>query len=124
PEVAGSDGSAAVDAGTVEIDLGEVDVVTSGEPPRKPPPRTAAEASYRAGLEAFGRGDNAAALAHLRRAQQGNPGFAPIWRNLGLVYERLGELPQARIAFIRYLELVPTASDAPSIRLKLEKLGK
>jgi regulator of sirC expression with transglutaminase-like and TPR domain len=41
------------------------------------------------------------------------------WRGIGLVYERLGDKPAARSAFLKYLQLAPGAADAPEIRGRL-----
>ena len=69
------------------------------------------------------RGDTTAALASLRTSLAGNPNYAPTWRGLGLVFEKMGDKVQARAAFKRYLQLAPTAGDAEQIRGRLEWLG-
>jgi serine/threonine-protein kinase len=74
------------------------------------------------GAQAFVKGDNKTALATFRRAQQANPGYAPTWRGLGMVYERLGDKSSAKAAFLRYLQLAPGASDADVIRDRIKKL--
>ena len=51
-----------------------------------------------------------------------NPGYAPTYRGLGMVYEKMGQKSQAKIAFKRYLQLSPTAQDAAQIRDRLEHL--
>lgn len=99
--------------------------------PRKTEPRTVAraepnvdaQAAYRTGLQKFARGDTSGALASLRKALAANPSYAPTWRGLGLVFEKMGEKAQARAAFKRYLQLSPGASDAAQIRARLERLG-
>jgi|GEM_PF-1764423 len=77
---------------------------------------------YEAGQREFFRGDMRGAreefLASLRAAR----GFAPAYRGLGLVFERQGKKRSAQRAFTRYLRLSPNASDASSIRRRLEKL--
>ena len=83
-----------------------------------------AEELYKQGLNAYIRGDNKTALELLRKAQKVNASYAPTWRVLGMVFERLGEISQARLAFTQYLKLAPHAPDAASTRAKLEKLGK
>jgi Tfp pilus assembly protein PilF len=94
----------------------------------KPPKTTAkaskvdVEAAYRAGLQQFARGDTTGALASLRTSLAGNPNYAPTWRALGLVFEKLGEKDQARAAYKRYLQLAPSAGDAGQIRSRLERL--
>jgi serine/threonine-protein kinase len=86
-------------------------------------PRPDPAAAYRTGLQQYARGDNAGALATLRGAASANPGFAPTWRGLGLVHEKLGNKPLAKLAFKRYLQLAPDAVDAEQIRDRMERLG-
>ena len=81
------------------------------------------EAAYRMGLQLFARGDTQGALASLRTSLAGNPNYAPTWRGLGLVFEKMGEKDQARAAYKRYLQLSPTAGDAEQIRSRMERLG-
>jgi serine/threonine-protein kinase len=85
----------------------------------KPDPATA----YRTGLQQYARGDNAGALATLRASASANPGYAPTWRGLGLVHEKLGNKGMAKLAFKRYLQLAPDAVDADQIRDRMERLG-
>jgi Flp pilus assembly protein TadD len=80
------------------------------------------EGAYRTGLQQFARGDTTGALASLRTSLAGNPNYAPTWRALGLVFEKLGEKDQARAAYKRYLQLAPSAGDAEQIRSRLERL--
>lgn len=87
-----------------------------------PTARADAEASYRQGVQQFARGDTSGALSSLRTAVANNPGYAPTWRGLGLVFEKLGEKDQARAAFRRYLQLSPSASDGDQVRNRMEKL--
>jgi eukaryotic-like serine/threonine-protein kinase len=116
-------------------------------PPRRaqasraaPPPRPAADRSdrtdrvdkadradkvdpdeaFKAGLQAWVHGDSKGALAQYRRALQANPKYAPAWRGVGLVYERLGDRAAARIAYSKYLQLVPGAADAAEVRARME----
>jgi hypothetical protein len=86
---------------------------------RKTDPSTA----YRTGLQQYAHGDTAGALATFRGSLATNPGFAPTWRGIGLVYEKMGNKGQARAAFKRYLQLAPTAGDADQIRDRMERLG-
>jgi regulator of sirC expression with transglutaminase-like and TPR domain len=74
----------------------------------------------KAALQAWVRGDNQTALALYKRVVQAAPAYAPAWRGLGLVYEKLGDKPAARSAFQRYLQLAPAAGDAAAIRARLE----
>ncbi|HEY0988221.1 MAG TPA: tetratricopeptide repeat protein, partial [Kofleriaceae bacterium] len=74
-------------------------------------PRADPAALYRTGLQQYAHGDTAGALATFRGSLQTNPGFAPTWRGIGLVHEKMGNKKEARAAFRRYLELAPTAGD-------------
>jgi serine/threonine-protein kinase len=86
-------------------------------------PRPDPEVAYQTGLKQYARGDNAGALSTLRASASASPGFAPTWRGLGLVYEKLGNKGQAKLAFKRYLQLAPDAADADQIRDRMERLG-
>jgi serine/threonine-protein kinase len=86
-------------------------------------PKLDPAAAYRTGLQQYARGDTAGALATFRSSLSSSPGFAPTWRGLGLVYEKLGNKSQARSAFKRYLQLAPTAGDADQIRDRMDRLG-
>jgi Flp pilus assembly protein TadD len=77
---------------------------------------------YRQGVQAFVKGDVHGAAALLQKAKAARPGYAPTWRALGNVYDKLGERGQAKSAFQRYLALAPNASDAASVRQRLERL--
>jgi regulator of sirC expression with transglutaminase-like and TPR domain len=68
------------------------------------------------------RGDARAALGLCKRATQANPGYAPAWRLIGLLHERLGERAAARTGFLKYLQVSPAAPDAAEIRTRLESL--
>ena len=68
------------------------------------------------------RGDTNGALATFRASLSSSPGYAPTWRGLGLVYEKLGNKTQAKGAFRRYLQLAPGASDAGQIRDRIARL--
>jgi hypothetical protein len=89
--------------------------------PRKP--KVDPAAAYKAGLQQFARGDAEGALATFKSSLASDPGYAPTWRGIGLVYEKLGKRSQASTAFRRYLQLSPNASDAAQIRGRLERLG-
>jgi serine/threonine-protein kinase len=80
-------------------------------------------AAYKIGLQQYARGDTGGALVTLRGSLSSNPGFAPTWRAIGLVYEKIGNKAQARSAFRRYLQLSPDATDADQIRDRMERLG-
>jgi hypothetical protein len=103
-------------------------VVAKAEPPPKPAPaadkpKVDVETSYRQGLQQFARGDTQGALSSLRTSLAANPNYAPTWRGLGLVFEKMGEKDQARAAYKRYLQLAPSAGDAEQIRGRMERLG-
>jgi tetratricopeptide (TPR) repeat protein len=74
---------------------------------------------FRTGLQAWVHGDSKAALAQYRRVLQSNPRYAAAWRGVGLVYERLGDKAAARVAYSKYLQLAPDASDATEVRARL-----
>ena len=78
--------------------------------------------AYRAGIQLFARGDTTGALATFQSSLGTNPDYAPTWRGVGLVYEKLGKPKKAKTAFKRYLTLSPSASDAGQIRDRMEKL--
>jgi len=84
--------------------------------------KTDPNAAYKAGLQQFARGDSNGALATFKASLAANPGFAPTWRGIGLVYEKMGRKAQARTAFQKYLELAPTAGDADLIRERMDRL--
>jgi regulator of sirC expression with transglutaminase-like and TPR domain len=60
------------------------------------------------------------ALAQFRRAIAVDPSFAVAWRGMGMVHEKLGDVGAAHAAFQRYVQLAPTATDAPKIRERLD----
>ncbi len=109
------------------------------DPPRKDPkrvastdgtpvdpyaaPKTDPASAYKAGFQQYVRGDTSGALATFKGAQQTSPGYAPTYRGLGLVYEKMGNKTAAKLAFKRYLQLSPNASDAEQIKDRVEKLG-
>jgi hypothetical protein len=78
--------------------------------------------AYKTGLQQFARGDSSGALATFKASLAANPGYAPTWRGIGLVYEKIGRKAQARTAFQKYLELAPTAGDADQIRERMGRL--
>jgi hypothetical protein len=79
-------------------------------------------AAYKTGLQQFARGDSNGALATFRASLAANPGYAPTWRGIGMVYEKIGKNAQARTAFQKYLQLAPTAGDAAMIRERMGRL--
>lgn len=112
------------DAGEIEI---EPDTSTATPRPVKPkdrPPAAKPDVAslFKEGLQAYVAGDSAGAIASFRRAVAVNPGYAPTWRALGHAYEKTGDKSAAKSAFRRYLQLSPTAPDAPSVRARMEAL--
>jgi len=91
----------------------------SGEPPKG---KVDVDGQYKLGLQLYMRGDTQGALAALRSALSANPSYAPTWRGLGLVFEKMNEKDQARAAYRKYLQLAPNAGDADHIRNRLERL--
>ncbi|MBA3540720.1 MAG: tetratricopeptide repeat protein, partial [Deltaproteobacteria bacterium] len=78
--------------------------------------------AYRTGLQQYARGDTTGALATFKSSLQSNASFAPTYRGLGLVYEKMGNKGAARTAFKKYLQLAPNAGDAENIKDRMEKL--
>jgi Tfp pilus assembly protein PilF len=70
----------------------------------------------------FVKGDAKVALGLLQKAKSAKPGYAPTCRVLGRVYKKLGDNANAKKAFLKYLQLAPTASDASQIRDEISKL--
>jgi serine/threonine-protein kinase len=94
------------------------------ETPHPPaPPPVDLGALVKDGVNAMVRGDTKAALASFQHAKAANPGYAPAWRGLGVVYEKMGDTKQAKTAFQRYLQLAPNADDAAQIRARMDKLA-
>jgi len=52
------------------------------------------------------------AVAELKEALRLNPDFAPGWHILGMTWIRLGNLPEAALAFRQELRLVPDDPEA------------
>ena len=50
------------------------------------------------------------------------PGFAPVWRAMGLHYMKQDEAELAENHFARYLELQPEATDRAYIELYIHRL--
>jgi serine/threonine-protein kinase len=119
------DDAAAAPAGAddASIDSGSEDPVEVELPPDhlKPrPPKPDPTALYRSGINAYVVGDVKTAMVQFRRAIAASPGFAMAWRGLGMAHERLGDTRAATAAFQRYLQLAPNASDAATIRGKID----
>lgn len=56
-------------------------------------------------VERMQAGDTAGALAYLRRAAGHDPGFSPVWTNLGILYGRKGGLAHAEAAYLQALKV-------------------
>jgi hypothetical protein len=93
-------------------------------PPPPPPADTAttAKSLYKEGLQKFVSGDSAGAISLFDQARAKDGKYAPAYRGLGMAYEKKGDAHRAARAFETYLQLAPNASDAASIRDRLEKL--
>jgi serine/threonine protein kinase len=89
-------------------------------PAKAAPDKLNLDEVFKAGLQAWVRGDTRTALAAYKRVLQANPSYAAAWRGSGLVYEKLGDKTTARAAFQKYLQLAPGAVDAAGIRARLE----
>jgi hypothetical protein len=92
------------------------------KPPLSSSAPVSAETLFKQGVQAFVNGDAQAALGLLQRAKVANPSYAPTWRVLGQVNEKLGDRAAAKSAFQRYLALTPNAPDAGPIRDRMESL--
>lgn len=89
-----------------------------------PPAATAgtAKSLYKDGLQKFVAGEVDAAVKLFQASLEKSSGYAPAYRGLGMAYERRGEKKRALRAFGTYLRLSPNASDAATIRNRMEKL--
>jgi serine/threonine-protein kinase len=100
------------------------------EPAKKDPPKDPPKVVdkpdpailLQAGVQAYVRGDTRSALDSFQKLKASSPGFPPVWRGLGMVYEKMGDVKSARASFQRYLQLAPGASDAGTIRSRMEAL--
>jgi serine/threonine-protein kinase len=92
------------------------------EPERTPPSGGTAKSLYKDGLQRFVSGDAAGAIDLFEASLAKNKGYAPAYRGLGMAYEKRGEKKRALRAFETYLRLAPDASDAATIRARMEKL--
>lgn len=95
-------------------------------PPDPTPERLAVPATakslYKEGLQRFVAGDTDVAIKLFDQARAKDSRYAPAYRGLGMAYERKGDKKRAVRAFDTYLRLAPSASDAASIRERLERL--
>lgn len=70
-----------------------------------------------------GKDDLDAALTDYRAAASTGSEPAATHRGLGLVYRARGQATESKASFQRYLELLPTAPDAPMIKSYMEEAG-
>jgi hypothetical protein len=84
-------------------------------PPMRGPREVLAEAE-----RLLGQGEVGEACARGEEAKRLGPKHAPVFKFLGKCYMRAGRAPQARENYEHYLELAPTASDAPFIKSMLK----
>jgi hypothetical protein len=78
---------------------------------------------YKKGTELYLAGDLTGAEVAYRAALAAVPGYAAAYKGLGILYQRQGNTARAADAYRRYLALAPKASDAESIRERIEQLG-
>jgi serine/threonine-protein kinase len=84
-------------------------------PEAAPPPRGAREVLGEAD-KLLGQGEVADACARGEEAKRLGPKLPAVYKFLGKCYMRAGHAPQANDNYKKYLELAPTASDAPFIK--------
>ena len=120
-EVAVDDGQGAgSDADVIDMGSSAPPNTNAGSDAR--PPRVNPADLFKAGMQAYVKGDARTAIGQFRKAVQASPGYAAAWRALGLAHEKLGEWGQAKTALQRYLQLAPTAPDAKQIRDRIGNL--
>ena len=105
-------------------------VFAQGQPPQPPPPEEPvfdpyhAEKSIEIGEHYMKKGNYDAAIDRFQLAVRYKPGFAKPYRLMGEAYEKKGEKAEAVKAYRKYLEILPSAEDAPKIKKRIEKLSK
>lgn len=62
---------------------------------------------YARGMEAYSKKDNATALSLLLKSAQADPGFSPTYDGLGLTYEAMNDLLNAKTSYETALKLNP-----------------
>ncbi len=72
----------------------------------------------------FKKGKYQPAQGRYTEATKWDPGSAEAFLKLGETDEKLHDRKGARTAYTQYLQISPTAKNAPEIRKKLGKLGK
>ncbi|MFN0251292.1 MAG: hypothetical protein ACKV2T_30735 [Kofleriaceae bacterium] len=102
--------------------VAQADTSAPIDPYAEQPKKVDPAAAYKTGFQQYVRGDTSGALTTFKDSLAANPGYPPTYRGLGLVYEKMGNKPQAKRAFSRYLQLSPSAGDAEQIRDRMAKL--
>ncbi len=105
----------------VKLTGNPIDPYAAAKPEKAP--KADPSIAYKTGFQQYVRGDTNGALTTFKGSLSSSPSYAPTWRGLGLVYEKLGQKAQAKKSFLRYLQLSPNAGDADQIRSRMEKLG-
>ncbi len=98
---------------------------TSSAPiPKGEDPATLARAreAYHKGNVKLFAGDSAGAIVLYRESLKIYPGYVAGYRGLGLGYEAAGNTDEALKAFHTYVRTVPSATDTPIIRRRIERL--
>jgi serine/threonine-protein kinase len=119
PHRAPSEPSSMAGTSTRAVPVRHVHAPRSAQPTKVAANKINPDETFKAGLQAWVRGDTRTALASYKRVLQAKPTYAAAWRGVGLVYEKLGDKAAARAAFQKYLHLAPGASDAAGIRARL-----
>lgn len=70
------------------------------------------------------KGNYDAAIERLLESIRYKPNYARPHRLLGVAYEKKGEFEEAIRYYNKYLEILPSADDAPQIRKRIEKLKR
>ena len=81
-----------------------------------------AEKWVNVGNQYFKKGKYRAAENRYRGATKWNEGYGEAWLRLGEVEEKLKDIPAAKEAYTKYLEVAADAKNAAQIRKRLEKL--
>jgi tetratricopeptide (TPR) repeat protein len=105
-------------------------VFAQGQPPQPLPPKEPvfdpfhAEKSVEIGEYYMKKGKYDAAIDRFQDAARYKPGFAKPYRLMGEAYEKKGDKAGAVKAYQKYVEILPTAEDAPKVRKRIEKLSR
>jgi Flp pilus assembly protein TadD len=85
--------------------------------------RAVAEAQVRRGDQELERGRYDAAAEEFQLAVANDPTLAVAWRGLGIAHLMRHNEELARKAYVKYLQLAPTAPDARDIRRAITELN-